>query len=149
MKLIYKKNFYKYLIFSLLLSSLNSCSGRISNHGVLKIEKQINTIIERKLEKAEVEALLGPPSTVSAFEFNKWYYINSTMKHLAFFKSEIIKYQVYEVIFNSENQVIEINSYNEKDLNEITYNDDYTDTRGNKKSLLQSILRDVGSSSLK
>jgi len=149
MKLIYKNIFYKFLICSLLLISLNNCAGRVSNHGVLKIEKQINTIIERKLEKAEVEALLGPPSTVSAFEFNKWYYINSTMKHLAFFKSEIIKYQVYEVIFNSENQVIEINSYNEKDLNEITYNDDYTDTRGNKKSLLQNILKGVGTSSLK
>ena len=148
MKLIYKNIFYKFLICSLLIISLNNCAGRVSNHGVLKIEKQINTIIKRKLEKAEVEALLGPPSTVSAFEFNKWYYINSTMKHFAFFKSEIIKHQVYEVIFNSENQVIEINSYNEKDLNEITYNDDYTDTRGNKKSFLQRILKGVGSSSL-
>ena len=149
MKLIYKNIFYKFLICSLLLISLNNCAGRVSNHGVLKIEKQINTIIERKLEKAEVEALLGPPSTVSAFEFNKWYYINSTMRHFAFFKPEIIKHQVYELIFNSENQVIEINSYNEKDLNEITYNDDYTDTRGNKKSLLQNILKGVGTSSLK
>ena len=128
--------------------SLNNWAGRVSNHGVLKIEKQINTIIERKLEKAEVEALLGPPSTISAFEFNKWYYINNTMRHFAFFKPEIIKHQVYEVIFNSENQVIEINSYNEKDLNEITYNDDYTDTRGNKKSFLQRILKGVGSSTL-
>ena len=149
MKLIYKNIFYKFLICSLLIISLNNCAGRVSNHGVLKIEKQINTIIERKLEKAEVEALLGPPSTVSAFEFNKWYYINSTMRHFAFFKPEIIKHQVYELIFNSENQVIEINSYNEKDLNEITYNNDYTDTRGNKKSLLQNILKGVGTSSLK
>ena len=149
MKLIYKKSFYKFLICSLLLISLNNCAGRVSNHGVLKIEKKINTIIERKLEKAEVEALLGPPSTVSAFEFNKWYYINNTMRHFAFFKSEIINHQVYEVIFNSENQVIEINSYDEKDLNKITYNDDFTDTRGNKKSLLQGILKGVGSSSLK
>jgi outer membrane protein assembly factor BamE (lipoprotein component of BamABCDE complex) len=148
MKLIYKNIFYKFLICSLLLISLNNCAGRVSNHGVLKIEKQINTIIERKLEKAEVEALLGPPSTISAFEFNKWYYINNTMRHFAFFKSEIISHQVYEVIFNSENQVIEINSYDEKDLNKITYNDDYTETRGNRKTLLQNILKGVGTSSL-
>ena len=77
MKLIYKNFFYKFLIYSLLLISLNACSGRISNHGVLNIEKIITTVIERKLEKAEVEALLGPPSTISAFEFNKWYYINA------------------------------------------------------------------------
>ena len=148
MKLIYKKKIYKLLISSLLLISLNSCAGRVSNHGSLNIEKQINTIIERELEKAEVEALLGPPSTISAFEFNKWYYINNTMRHFAFFKSEIISHQVYEVIFNSENQVIEINSYDEKDLNKITYNDDYTETRGNRKTLLQNILKGVGTSSL-
>ena len=148
MKLIYKNIFYKLLISSLLLISLNSCSGRISNHGVLNIEKKITTIIEKKLEKAEVEALLGPPSTVSAFEFNKWYYISNTMKHFAFYKSEIIDHKVYEIIFNSENQVIEINFYDEKDLNKITYNDDYTKTRGNKKSLLQNVLKGVGSSTL-
>ena len=148
MKLIYKNIFYKFLICSLLLISLNNCAGRVSNHVVLNIEKQINTIIERKLEKAEVEALLGPPSTISAFEFNKWYYINNTMRHFAFFKSEIISHQVYEVIFNSENQVIEINSYDEKDLNKITYNDDSTETRGNRKTLLQNILKGVGGSSL-
>ena len=148
MKLIYKNKFYKLLICSLLLLSLNSCSGRVSNHGSLNIEKKINTIIERKLEKAEIEALLGPPSTVSAFEFNKWYYINNRIKHFAFFKSEIIKHKVYELIFNSENQVIEINSYDEEDLNKITFNGDYTDTRGNKKSLLSTILKGVGNSSL-
>ena len=148
MKLIYKNKFYKLLICSLLLISLNSCSGRVSNHGSLNIEKQINTIIERKLEKAEIEALLGPPSTVSAFEFNKWYYISNTMKHFAFYKSEIIDHKVSEIIFNSENQVIEINSYDQEDLNKITFNEDYTDTRGNKKSLLNTILKGVGNSSL-
>ena len=148
MKLIYKKIFYKFLICTLLLMSFNSCAGRISNHGVLNIENKINTIIERKLEKAEVEALLGPPSTVSSFEFNKWYYINNKIKHFAFFKPEIIKHNVYELIFNSENQIIEINLYDEKDLNEITYNDDFTDTKGNKKTLLQNIFKGIGGSTL-
>ena len=149
MKLIFKNIFYKSLIYSLLLISLNSCSGRISNHGVLNIENKIHTIIERELEKAEVEALLGPPSTISAFEFNKWYYINSKIKHFAFYKPEIIHHKVYEIVFNSDNQVLEVNIYDEENFNKIEFNQDYTDTRGNKKSLLQSILRDVGTSSIK
>ena len=149
MKLIYKNIFYKFLIYSLLLIFLNACSGRISNHGVLNIEKKITTIIERKLEKAEVEALLGPPSTISVFEFNKWYYINNTMKHVAFFKPEVINHKVYEIIFNTENLAVEINTYDEKDLNKITYNKDYTETRGNKISLINNILKSAGNSSLK
>jgi outer membrane protein assembly factor BamE (lipoprotein component of BamABCDE complex) len=148
MKLIFKNIFYKLLIYSLLLISLNSCSGRISNHGVLNIENKIHTIIERELEKAEVEALLGPPSTVSAFEFNKWYYINSKIKHIAFYKPEIIEHKVYEIVFNSDNQAFELNIYDEEDLNKIEFNQDYTDTRGNKETLLQNILKGVGNSPL-
>ena len=149
MKLIYKNILFKYLIFTFLLISINSCAGRISNHGVLNIEKHIDSILDNKLEKAEIEALLGNPSTVSAFEFNKWYYINSSIKHFAFYKPEIINLKVYEIIFNSENQAYEINTYDQDNLKELNFNSDVTETRGNKKSFLQLILKGIGESNLK
>ena len=132
----------------LIIFLVNNCSGRISNHGVLNIEKHIISIINDKLEKAEIEALLGPPSTISAFEFNKWYYINNTMKHMAFYKPEIIKLTVYEIIFNKENQAIKINTYDQENLNEISFNLDVTKTRGNEKPLLQYILKGIGNSNI-
>ena len=149
MKLIYKNILFKYLIFTFLLISINSCAGRISNHGVLNIEKHIYSILDNKLEKAEIEALLGNPSTVSAFEFNKWYYINSSIKHFAFYKPEIINLKVYEIIFNSENQASEINTYDQDDLKELYFNSDVTDTRGNKQSFLELILKGIGQSTLR
>ena len=148
MKVIYKNILYKCLIYMLIIFLVNNCSGRISNHGVLNIEKHITSIVTDKLEKAEIEALLGPPSTISAFEFNKWYYINNTMKHLAFYKPEIIKLTVYEIIFNKENQAIKINTYDQENLNEISFNLDVTKTRGNEKPLLQYILKGIGNSNI-
>ena len=132
----------------LIIFLVNNCSGRISNHGVLNIEKHITSIVNDKLEKAEIEALLGPPSTISAFEFNKWYYINNTIKHMAFYKPEIIKLNVYEIIFNKENQAIKINTYDLENLNEISFNLDVTKTRGNEKPLLQYILKGIGNSNV-
>ena len=148
MKVIYKNILYKCLIYMLIIFLVNNCSGRISNHGVLNIEKHITSIVNDKLEKAEIEALLGPPSTVSAFEFNKWYYINNTIKHMAFYKPEIIKLTVYEIIFNKENQAIKINTYDQENLNEISFNLDVTKTRGNEKPLLQYILKGIGNSNI-
>ena len=148
MKVIYKNILYKCLIYMLIIFLVNNCSGRISNHGVLNIEKHISSIVNDKLEKAEIEALLGPPSTISAFEFNKWYYINNTIKHIAFYKPEIIKLTVYEIIFNKENQAIKINTYDKENLNEISFNLDVTKTRGNDKPLLQYILKGIGNSNL-
>ena len=148
MKIIYKNNLYKCLIYILIIFLINNCSGRISNHGVLNIDKHITSIVNDKLEKAEIEALLGPPSTISAFEFNKWYYINNTIKHIAFYKPEIIKLTVYEIIFNKENQAIKINTYDQENLNEISFNLDVTKTRGNDKPLLQYILKGIGNSNI-
>ena len=148
MKVIYKNILYKCLIYMLIIFLVNNCSGRISNHGVLNIDKHITSIINDKLEKAEIEALLGPPSTISAFEFNKWYYINNTIKHMAFYKPEIIKLTVYEIIFNKENQAIKINTYDLENLNEISFNLDVTKTRGNEKPLLQYILKGIGNSNI-
>ena len=148
MKVIYKNILYKCLIYMLIIFLVNNCSGRISNHGVLNIEKHISSIVNDKLEKAEIEALLGPPSTISAFEFNKWYYINNTIKHMAFYKPEIIKLTVYEIIFNKENQAIKINTYDQENLNEISFNLDVTKTRGNEKPLLQYILKGIGNSNI-
>ena len=148
MKVIYKNILYKCLIYILIIFLVNNCSGRISNHGVLNIEKHITSIVNDKLEKAEIEALLGPPSTISAFEFNKWYYINNTIKHMAFYKPEIIKLNVYEIIFNKENQAIKINTYDLENLNEISFNLDVTKTRGNEKPLLQYILKGIGNSNV-
>ena len=149
MKTIYKNILFKCLIYMLIIFLVNNCSGRISNHGVLNIDKHITSIINDKLEKAEIEALLGPPSTISAFEFNKWYYINNTIKHMAFYKPEIIKLKVYEIIFNKENQAIKINTYDLENLNEISFNLDVTKTRGNEKPLLQYILKGIGNSNVK
>ena len=115
----------------------------------INIEKHIGSIVDNKLEKAEIEALLGNPSTVSAFEFNKWYYINSSIKHFAFYKPEIINLKVYEIIFNSENQASEINTYDQDDLKELYFNSDVTDTRGNKQSFLELILKGIGQSTLR
>jgi len=148
MEIIYKNNLYKCLIYILIIFLINSCSGRISNHGVLNIDKHINSIVNDKLEKAEIEALLGPPSTISAFEFNKWYYINNTIKHIAFYKPEIIKLRVYEIIFNKENQAIKINIYDQENLNEISFNLDMTETKGNEKTILQHIFKGIGNSDL-
>ena len=146
MKLIYKNILYKNLILIFLIIFITNCNGRISNHGVLNIEKHIDSIIDNNLEKAEVAALLGPASTISAFEFNKWYYINTSIKHLAFYKPEIINLKVYEIIFNPENLAYKINTYDEEDLKELSFNEDITETRGNKKSLLQLILKGIGNS---
>jgi len=143
MKFLYHNLNIKLLLIIIFVNFNTSCSGRISNHGTLNIDKIIDTVVERKLEKAEIQALLGPPSTTSAFEFNKWYYIKTTLVHKALKKPEIKDHVVYEIIFNKENLAIKINKYYKDDINKISYNEDFTETKGNEQTLLQKIFKDM------
>ena len=101
---------------------ISACTGRVSNHGTLNIENYIDRVIENKMEKAEVEELLGPPSTISTFNANKWYYMHNTIKKLGFFKPEILNHKVYEIVFNDENRAITLNEYDSNQITDLEYN---------------------------
>ena len=60
----------------------------------------------------------------------------------------MIDHTVYEIVFNSQNEAIEINTYSKDDLNNISYNKDETETKGNETTLFQQIFKDVLKSSV-
>ena len=127
-----------YIIFLFLLSA---CTGRTSNHGVLNIDNNIQNILQNNMEKAEVEILLGPPSTISTFDKNKWYYMSNIIHRAGVSKPKILKHQIYEIIFDEENRVIVVLQFDFSNFKEIDYNDKETATKGNEQNLFEMIVR--------
>ena len=82
-----------YIIFLFLLSA---CTGRTSNHGVLNIDNNIQNILQNNMEKPEGEILLGPPSTISTFDKNKWYYMSNKIHRVGVLKPKVLEHQIYE-----------------------------------------------------
>ena len=66
------KYFYIILLFFLL-----SCSGnKVTNfHGPKQLESKYTKLKINITNKNDILELIGPPSTVSSFDKNKWYYI--------------------------------------------------------------------------
>ena len=66
------KYFYIILLFFLL-----SCSGnKVTNfHGPKQLESKFTKLKINITNKNDILELIGPPSTVSSFDKNKWYYI--------------------------------------------------------------------------
>ena len=128
-------------IFILGIFFLPSCSGKLSTHGTLNLENHINNVLKNNMEKAEVEVLLGPPSAKSTFDENKWYYISNQIFKVGIYKPDMIRHQVYEIVFDVEDHAIDIIKYDLSDTNEIEYNKEKTTTRGNESTILDKLIR--------
>lgn len=129
------------VIYFIFLFLLSACTGRTSNHGILNIDNNIQNILQNNMEKAEVEIILGPPSTVSTFDENKWYYMSNRIHRIGVSKPKVLEHQIYEIIFNEENRVIDVKQYDLSNFKEIDYNDKETATKGNEKNLIELLIR--------
>ena len=67
----------KKLFFLIILIALTNCKLNEVNktHGSLNLEKKLKKLEINVSNKNDIVFLLGPPSTTSQFDNNKWYYI--------------------------------------------------------------------------
>ncbi len=67
----------KTIISILILLFITNCTGnKVSNyHGVKNLEDKFNKILLDKTNKNDLIKLIGPPSTISEFDENKWIYM--------------------------------------------------------------------------
>ena len=77
----------KYLYIILLFLTLN-CSGNkvTSYHGNKYLEEKFDKIVINETNKNELISKIGPPSTVSDFNENKWFYFERLKTNQSLFK---------------------------------------------------------------
>ena len=108
-----------------------NCSGnKVSNyHGPKSLEKKFKTIIVDKTNKNDLIKIIGPPSSVSNFDKNKWIYVERFKTNQSLFKlgnQKIKRNNVLIVKLNDfgilkEKKLIDINNMNDlKFLKETT-----------------------------
>ena len=66
----------KFVIIIIFLFIVNCSGNKVSNfHGSKQLETKFNIIKVNKTNKNDLVKLIGPPSSVSDFDNNKWFYI--------------------------------------------------------------------------
>ena len=66
----------KFVIIIIFLFIVNCSGNKVSNfHGSNQLETKFNIIKVNKTNKNDLVKLIGPPSSVSDFDNNKWFYI--------------------------------------------------------------------------
>ena len=90
----------------LFLFTLNCSANKVSNnHGYISLQGKFDKITINKTNKNDILKIIGPPSSTSNFDKNKWFYIQTKKENQSLFKlgiKKIEKNNVLVVIFNNK-----------------------------------------------
>ena len=115
----------KYIYIILLIFIINCTGNKVSNyHGTKSLKKKYELIYINKLNKNDLIKLIGPPSTVSEFNKNKWFYIERLKTNQSLFKlgrQKIKENNILIVEMNSQGIIIDKNLLNLNDMNDLKY----------------------------
>ena len=116
----------RFIIFLFLFLFIANCSSnKVSNtHGFTSLQAKYERIIINKTNKNDISKIIGPPSTISNFDENKWFYIQTRKENQSLLKlgiKKIEKNNVLVVSFNNKGILEEKKILSLNDMNDIKY----------------------------
>tara|TARA_B100000965_G_scaffold80464_1_gene64116 strand:+ start:488 stop:949 length:462 start_codon:yes stop_codon:yes gene_type:complete len=124
----------------LLLFTLNCSPNKVSNnHGFISLQSKFEKIIINKTNKNDILNIIGPPSSVSSFDENKWFYIQRIKKNQSLLKlgvKKIDKNNILVVRFNNKGILSNKKILNISDMNDIKFSKDITEKEFKQNDLL-------------
>ncbi len=96
----------KYLYIIILFFVINCSGNKVSNHhGSKLLYSKYDKIQINVTNKNDLIKIIGPPSSISTFDKNKWFYIERVKTNLSIFKLGKQKIKTNNVL------ILEINQY--------------------------------------
>ena len=133
----------KILILFLFLFTLNCSTNKVSkNHGFKSLETKFEKIVINQTNKNDIINLIGPPSTKSDFNKNKWFYIERRKTNQSLIKlgyKKIEKNNILMVEFNNRGILKNKKIFNLKDMNKIKYLKSLTQKEFKQKNFMYNI----------
>ena len=127
----------------ILLFLLNCTSNKMSNnHGFLSLPSKFEKITVNKTNKNDVRNIIGPPSSVSSFDENKWFYIQRIKTNQSLFKlgiKKIEKNNILVVEFNNKGILSKKSILSINDMNDIRFSKDITEKDFKQNDILFNI----------
>ena len=133
----------KILFIILFLFTLNCSTNKVSNnHGFKSLEGKFDKIIVNQTNKNDIIKLIGPPSTKSDFNKNKWFFVERRKTNQSLVKlgiKKIEKNNILMVEFNDKGLLINKKLFDINNMNDVKYVKAITNKEFEKNNLLYNI----------
>ena len=132
------------IVFFALIVVIGSCAPRSAVRGNIPSEDKLSQVTIGIHKRADVQSILGVPSTIGTFEDSVWYYIGRRTAQYAFFREKIVEQKVVVILFGEQGIVRQIKIFNQDDLREFSLVERTTPTVGRKLGFIEQVLGNVG-----
>ena len=134
----------KYICIILFLFIL-SCSGnKVTNyHGPKQLENKFDKLEINVTNKNDILKIIGPPSTISMFDQNKWYYIETLKTNQSIIKlgsQKLKKNNVLIVRLNNYGILVSKKILDLNDMNSLKYLEKNTEKDFEENNILFGVL---------
>ena len=133
----------KILFIILLFFTLSCSTNKVSlNHGYKALESKYEIIIVNKSNKNDIVSLIGPPSSKSDFNENKWFYIERKKTNQSLVKlgiKKIEKNNILVVEFNKIGILINKELIDKDKMNDVKYTKSITEKDFESSNFLYSV----------
>ncbi len=130
----------KILFIFFLLLITNCSSNKVSNnHGFSSLDTKFEKIIVNKTNKNDILKIIGPPSSISDFDKNKWFYIQRMKQNQSLFKlgiKKIKKNNILIIEFNNRGILVKKKILDLNNMNDIKYVKDITEKEFKQNDIL-------------
>ena len=127
----------------LFLFTLNCSSNKVTNnHGFISLNEKFEKIEINKTNKNDIIKIIGPPSSISDFSRNKWFYFERTKKNQSVIKlgiKKINKNNILIVEFNDRGLLVDKKILNINNMNDIKYVENITEKDFKQNNFLFNI----------
>ncbi len=138
----------KKILFIIILIVLSNCNLNKVNktHGSLNLEKKQSKLQINISNKNDIIALLGPPSTKSQFDNNKWFYIerkvtNTSITTLG--REKLIKNNVLVLEINESGLLANKEFLNMDKMVELQFSENTTDVNYKNKNFFYNFFNSI------
>ena len=135
--------FALFFVASLGLAAVMGCGDRISSHGHIINENELNQLNVGTTTRADILAMLGQPSFKGAFDPQKLYYSSQVMLQPVASKKQTQKRIVYIFTLDHKNILQSVDLINRENGLQIAHVDDQTPTPGDTFGMLEQVFSNL------
>ena len=131
-------------IYIIILTLIYSCSGnKVTNyHGAKSLDHKFEQIYINVTNKNDLIKIIGPPSTISDFDENKWFYFERLKTNQSLIKlgtQKIKKNNVLIVELNNNGTLKNKTLLNLEDMNDLKYLKKTTEKEFENKNMMYDV----------